>query len=1107
LRNFFASPWRWPFVITVLCSLAFACVKRETAAPPADTTVSTKEEHLRVVEPWLSGFGAWQACESLPADGATIPNVRCKVTNTPRRFVSIEIGSCDAMMRTHQDAVELLAYVPLCTDAAVAKLGELVAENPRAELFSDLAGAHLTRARRQDKPADYVEALAAAEKALKRNPRLPQARFNAALAQEGIGFTEDALDSWRSLAQDAPGRWKAEAEAHARGLETQRARKNAVQWRLNVGRLPEAMNDTDPGVLEALISPFRASAQTYVEEEVLRNWSLASATGRTREAAAHLAVAGAIAQVLEKLNHDRYLSDVVSRVQTCRDPQVLAALREGHVAFANARSVQRSLAGSPLSDYVRAEAALTRAGSPLRFGARLGVITALTVPQPGEALRLIEKTEREAERHSYKDILARAYGARGYMFSVKGNHFQSLAEYTKALAIYGANNDVENLGSVQSRRLGAFVEIGSIDETWRQVLLTRRLASDFNARHLELGETARLAVEMNHPEIGLRFQDLAVRYLQDEISQTKNEARIRSLRRHLGIAFRARATMRARLNDSEGALADVAEAARLIEAPSNPQDASIPIGFRARLAEAEAHAVGKTDPAAAIRLLSRAILDVQHTHYQSLRASLLLQRAELRRLDSDRIAALNDVNEAVQVLRKEAHDLFDASSTTRKRDQLWDAYLSRRQVAYRQLVRLLVNEHDDREAFNQAEESRAYEPLYALRRRKMLPSAFSALTENDAPLPLSVIEQVLPKNTYVLRYCVLDDETYVWIVGRGHSERMTLNIGNDKIARWSATLQRHAMTRADEQFRLALKEPYAGLLKRPLQSIGRPADDATLPRVIVVPDRAMHGLPFSALSDGQSYVMERHLVSVAASATHYVVSLLQNAEIANDGEKSVLLLGDPAFDDQQDLARGLQQSVPGLRIDRIADIYRPRIAVKPLTRKNATIRRFLTSASGSSVIHIAAHGVANADAPSRSFFLLAPAANDTGTLDAETLLRDLRLEKARLAVLGACSSAGGAAVGPDGFAPLVRPLVFAGVPGVVGTLWNISAQQETEELLVRFHRHYRAGHAADEALRLAQMSMLREAAAARNTPRAWGAFQMIGSASSPFPPSQQERRR
>ena len=152
--------------------------------------------------------------------------------------------------------------------------------------------------------------------------------------------------------------------------------------------------------------------------------------------------------------------------------------------------------------------------------------------------------------------------------------------------------------------------------------------------------------------------------------------------------------------------------------------------------------------------------------------------------------------------------------------------------------------------------------------------------------------------------------------------------------------------------------------------------------------------------------------------------------------------------------------------------------------------------------------MANSDEPYRSFLLLAPTENDAvGALDAERLLKELRLERTRLVVLSACSSAGGTPVGPEGLAPLVRPLIAAGVPGVVGTLWNVGENSATAELLVRFHQHYREGLDAADALRLAQLEMLRDPDLERSSVVAWAPFQMVGYASSPFPlPVNRQRR-
>src|SRR5262249_7656269 len=122
----------------------------------------------------------------------------------------------------------------------------------------------------------------------------------------------------------------------------------------------------------------------------------------------------------------------------------------------------------------------------------------------------------------------------------------------------------------------------------------------------------------------------------------------------------------------------------------------------------------------------------------------------------------------------------------------------------------------------------------------------------------------------------------------------------------------------------------------------------------------------------------------------------------------------------------------------------------------ATVLRFLAQARGSAIVHVAAHGLANAAEPSHSLIVLAPSQDDSGLLDAQRLLKDVTLHQTRLVVLSACSSAGGLPIGPEGVAPLVRPLIAAGVPAVVGSLWDVN-DATAEQLLVSFHRHYGQG--------------------------------------------------
>ena len=102
-------------------------------------------------------------------------------------------------------------------------------------------------------------------------------------------------------------------------------------------------------------------------------------------------------------------------------------------------------------------------------------------------------------------------------------------------------------------------------------------------------------------------------------------------------------------------------------------------------------------------------------------------------------------------------------------------------------------------------------------------------------------------------------------------------------------------------------------------------------------------------------------------------------------------------------------------------------------------------------------------------------------------------------MLSACSSAGGLPIGPEGLAPLVRPLIAAGVPAVIGSLWDVN-DATAETLLVSFHRHYRRGFDAAAAMQAAQIEMIRNTKKpGLQRPLAWASFQVIGYSSSPYP--------
>jgi CHAT domain-containing protein len=102
-------------------------------------------------------------------------------------------------------------------ERAVPLLEEAVAEAPgSAQLWSDLAAVYLFDTR---PPSRDLLAVAAADRALRENPALVEARFNLALALEQCGLRQEARRAWESyLRFDGESGWAHEARSHLKQL-------------------------------------------------------------------------------------------------------------------------------------------------------------------------------------------------------------------------------------------------------------------------------------------------------------------------------------------------------------------------------------------------------------------------------------------------------------------------------------------------------------------------------------------------------------------------------------------------------------------------------------------------------------------------------------------------------------------------------------------------------------------------------------------------------------------------------------------------------------------------------------------------------------------------
>ncbi len=131
------------------------------------------------------------------------------------------VAAADAAARIDAEhAAAVAALIAGRPADAVARLDRLIADAaPTPMRLSDLAAAHLALAVVESR-LHWAAALDAADAALRLAPAFPAARFNRALALEGLGRTADARAAWQLVAADASDdpAWRDEAARHVSRL-------------------------------------------------------------------------------------------------------------------------------------------------------------------------------------------------------------------------------------------------------------------------------------------------------------------------------------------------------------------------------------------------------------------------------------------------------------------------------------------------------------------------------------------------------------------------------------------------------------------------------------------------------------------------------------------------------------------------------------------------------------------------------------------------------------------------------------------------------------------------------------------------------------------------
>ena len=368
---------------------------------------------------------------------------------------------------------------------------------------------------------------------------------------------------------------------------------------------------------------------------------------------------------------------------------------------------------------------------------------------------------------------------------------------------------------------------------------------------------------------------------------------------------------------------------------------------------------------------------------------------------------------------------------------------------------------------------RTYDALHATEKGRLSFSRRANAAETTG-LALDLSGQVF------LEYALIGDTLLTWTISDGTLHLMRRPLKRDDFVRTVERAGAALEANADPDAIPPELERLYDWLIRPAQA--RDFLGAAGTPLVIVADGEIARVPFAVLRDRSRgrYLTEDRTIRFAAS----LADAARPADTSPPGP--ALLVGNPKFDRHShawlDPLDGAAAEVEALR-----RIYP---GANVLSDSDATRSAFAEAAPRAGIIHYAGHAVFDDTRPERSYLLFA-GEDTSGHLTAEAV-DSLDLRGVRLVVLSACRTLRARDGRAGGFAGLSGALLGAGAGGVVGSVWNVS-DSLSKPLMLAFHREYarRPGNPA-EALRQAQLSMLRHRDPALHSPSVWGGIRYVG---------------
>ncbi|MEJ2733244.1 MAG: CHAT domain-containing protein [Anaerolineae bacterium] len=343
------------------------------------------------------------------------------------------------------------------------------------------------------------------------------------------------------------------------------------------------------------------------------------------------------------------------------------------------------------------------------------------------------------------------------------------------------------------------------------------------------------------------------------------------------------------------------------------------------------------------------------------------------------------------------------------------------------------------------------------------------------------VQPYLAPDTVLVEFFAVHQELVVFLVTAGavQARRLALDLeGVQRLVRllW---LNLGAVPKSGSSGGSALAANAQGLLRQIYDRLLAPLSDELAPyrQLIVVPHGPLHYLPFHALHDGHSYLLERYEISYLPGA-----SVLRYCCEAQPETSGLVAFGH---------SFGAQLPYTVQEADAIADLWGGSVYLE----EAATPARLREAAPKHRILHLAAHGDFRPDNP-----LFSGLALDGGWLTTLDIF-NLQLH-ASLVTLSACQTGRNVVGGGDELLGLMRAFLYAGAASLVLSLWAVE-DRSTARLMEAFYQKLAEGCSKGMALRHAQLQFIQagysngDAPAGPYThPYFWAPFFLVGHSGS-----------